>query len=66
MSRIERLEQEIAALSPAELAEFRAWFEEFDWAAWDEQVGRDAATGKLDALADQALRDHAAGESTAL
>ena len=66
MTKREELEKGVSKLPPDELARFRAWFEEFDWAAWDEQVGRDAATGKLDALADQALRDHAAGESTAL
>ena len=37
MTRIERLEQEIAELSPAELEELRAWFAAFDAEEWDRQ-----------------------------
>ena len=61
---MEKIEQEVQALSSEELAQFRAWFLEYDWEAWDRQVERDARTGRLDALADKALRDHAAGKTT--
>jgi hypothetical protein len=64
MSKIERIEQEIQALSPEELAQFRAWFLEYDWASWDRQIERDAEAGRLDDLAARALRDHAAGKTT--
>jgi hypothetical protein len=64
MSKIERIEQEIQALSPEELAQFRAWFLEYDWAIWDRQIERDAEAGRLDDLAARALRDHAAGKTT--
>jgi hypothetical protein len=64
MSKVESLEKRISALSAEELAKFRQWFAEFDAAAWDLQIERDAKTGKLDALADEAVRDHAAGKST--
>jgi hypothetical protein len=66
MSKIEKIEQEIQALSPEELAQFRAWFLEFDWAVWDRQIARDAEAGRLDDLAARALRDHAAGKTTPL
>ena len=66
MGKVERIEQEIQTLSPDELAQLRAWFLEFDWAAWDRQLERDVQAGKLDELADKALRDHAAGETTSL
>jgi hypothetical protein len=66
MSKIEKLEQEIQALSPEELAQFRAWFLEFDWAVWDRQIASDAEAGRLDDLAARALRDHAAGKTTPL
>jgi len=66
MSEIEQLEQRIQNLSEAELAQFRAWFAEFDANAWDRQTGRNANAGKLDALAEKALRDHAAGKSRTL
>ncbi len=64
MSKVEALEKRVSALSANELAEFRRWFVEFDAAAWDLQIERDAKAGKLNALADEALRDHAAGKST--
>lgn len=66
MSKIENIEHQIQALSPEELAQFRAWFSEFDWAAWDHQLERDVAAGKLDALAEKALCDHASGKTTPL
>jgi hypothetical protein len=64
MSKLEALEQSVSALSAEELVEFRRWFSEFDAAAWDRQIERDVKAGKLDTLADEALRDHAAGKST--
>jgi hypothetical protein len=64
MGKIEKLEQEIQALSSEELAQFRAWFVEYDWAIWDRQIERDAEAGRLDDLAARALRDHAAGKTT--
>jgi hypothetical protein len=66
MDKIEKIEQEIQALSPEELAQFRAWFLEYDWAAWDRQIERDSQAGSLDDLAVKALRDHAAGKTTPL
>jgi hypothetical protein len=64
MGKIEKIEQEIQALSPEELAQFRAWFLEYDWAIWDRQIERDAEAGRLNDLAARALRDQAAGKST--
>ena len=64
MSKLEAIEKRVSCLSAKELAEFRRWFAEFDSAAWDGEVERDAKAGKLDALADAALRDHASGKST--
>jgi hypothetical protein len=64
MDKIEKIEQEIQALSPEELAQFRAWFLEYDWANWDRQIERDAEAGRLDDLAAKALRDHSAGKTT--
>ena len=66
MGKIEKIEQEVQALSPEELAEFRAWFLEYDWAAWDRQIERDSQTGRLDDLAAKALRDYTAGKTTPL
>lgn len=66
MGRVETLEDEVRALSTQELIRFREWFLQFDAEAWDRQFEADATTGKLDELAERALRAHAAGESTAL
>ena len=66
MGNVERIEHDVQALSPDELAEFRAWFLAYDWAAWDRQIERDVQNGRLDDLAARALRDHAAGKTTSL
>jgi hypothetical protein len=66
MGKVEKLEQEVQALSPEELDQFRRWFLEFDWAVWDAQFERDARAGKLDAIAEKAAREHAARKTTPL
>ncbi len=66
MSRVENIESEIRELSPEELTAFREWFTKFDAEAWDRQFEADVKAGKLDSLAERALRDHAAGRSTKL
>jgi hypothetical protein len=62
MGKVEKIEQQVQGLSAEELAQFRTWFLEFDWAAWDRQLEADVRAGRLDALAEQALRDHATGK----
>ncbi|MCA1688173.1 MAG: hypothetical protein LC714_06200 [Actinobacteria bacterium] len=66
MGKVERIENEVRALSAEELAAFRKWFREFDAEAWDSEIEADALAGKLDALADKALSDHRAGKTTSL
>ncbi len=63
---VQSLEQAVSTLSPADLAEFRRWFAEFDAAAWDAQIEADAAAGKLDALAAQALAEYESGKARQL
>ena len=66
MGKLEVIEQEVATLTAAELSQFRDWFAQFDNALWDRQFDEDAAAGKLDSLALQALSAHAAGKSKPL
>ena len=66
MGDIENIEERIKELSPEELTSFREWFIHFDAEAWDRQFESDAKAGKLDSIAERALRDHAAGRSTKL
>ncbi len=66
MNDVEQIKNQISRLSPQELADFRAWYASFDADGWDRQIGQDAAAGKLDALADEALQTHASGSTTGL
>lgn len=54
MSTIQEIEAAIRQLPDADLAAHRARFAEFDAQAWDRQLERDAAEGRLDSLADEA------------
>lgn len=58
MSTVEAIENAVKALPAPELAKFRKWFDEFDAAAWDAQIEKDAAIGKLDAFAQEAIIDY--------
>jgi hypothetical protein len=50
MSEIKQLEKTVSNLSPNDLAQFRAWFLEFDARVWDAQIETDLKAGKLDSL----------------
>jgi hypothetical protein len=57
MSTVQEIETALQQLSRRELAAFRSWFAEFDAQQWDRQLEEDIAAGKLDALAEEALKD---------
>ena len=63
MTTVETIERAIEQLPSEELAKFRRWFLEFDAAAWDTQIEADAAAGKFDALADEALAEYRIGKA---
>jgi hypothetical protein len=63
---VQDLEKAVAQLPPEELAAFRAWFEAFNAARFDERIALDASSGRLDRLADEALADHRRGRSREL
>jgi hypothetical protein len=63
---LQELERAIAGLPADELAKFRTWFLEFDADAWDQQIERDVAAGRLDGLAEEALNDYRHGTTTEL
>ena len=50
----------VRALTPKELTELGAFILKQDNVAWDEQMEKDSATGKLDFLFDTAERERAA------
>jgi hypothetical protein len=63
---IEDLEKAVAKLPSDQFAEFRAWFEQHEAARFDQKIERDAKTGKLDRLADEALDDFRKGSAREL
>jgi hypothetical protein len=63
---IEDLEKAVAMLPPDQFAQFRAWFEQLGAARFDEKIARDAASGKLDELAAQAVDDLRRGRAREL
>jgi hypothetical protein len=58
---VQELEKAVAKLSPQELAEFRAWFQQFDLDEWDRQIARDSEAGRLATFAEEAIADYKAG-----
>ena len=66
MERVEAIGHEIEALSEKELEEFRRWYAAFDAEVWDRQMEADARAGKLDTLADEAIRHTRSGSFTEL
>ena len=66
MKEVEHLEEKVWGLSPRELAEFRAWFIEFDSRVWDEQIEAELKAGKLDGLIAEALAEYKAGKAREL
>jgi len=66
MSELDELEKKIQDLSPEDLAQFRDWFIEFDWKAWDSKIEEDLKSGKLDRLISEAMADFEAGKAREL
>jgi len=64
MSSVNEIEEAVLKLSAAELAAFRTWFAEFDAEAWERRIEDEVASGRLDALADEALEDLRAARCT--
>jgi len=63
---IKDIENAVARLPPDQFAKFRAWFDAFDAARFDQNIERDAKSGKLDGMADQAVDDFRQGRAREL
>ncbi|HKZ45084.1 MAG TPA: hypothetical protein VJ343_00065 [archaeon] len=61
MSKIQDIEREVQGLNPDELQAFRKWFWDFDAEAWDRHFEKDVLSGKLDSLAEAALKSFKSG-----
>ena len=66
MTRLEQIEQSIAALPDQELKQLAVWFDELRWQRWDRQIEEDSKAGRLESLADEALADFRAGRTRPL
>ena len=66
MTAMERIKSEVARLSAKERAELARWFLEIEAEAWDREIEADAEAGKLDFLAEEALREYEAGKTREL
>lgn len=62
MITIKELEEAVSALPREKFLEFRTWFEEFDAALWDQQFEEDAHSGRLDRVAEKAIKDYGKGK----
>jgi len=60
MSTVKEIEEAISKLPKYELAALREWLDEFETRIWDEQFEKDAKSGKLDKLAQKAVKDYQA------
>ena len=61
MTKFETILEAAKELSTEELAKLRAFIEELEADAWDAQIERDAAAGKLDKIEARAFQNLKAG-----
>lgn len=66
MSQVEEIERAIQQFASGDLVELRAWFAKFDAEVWDREFEEDVQSGRLDALAREALDDWREGRCTEL
>lgn len=58
----EQIKTQIEALPQSEYAKLLDWLSERDGAEWDQAIARDAASGALDFLIDEALEEKKQGK----
>ena len=63
MSTVEEIEKAIDQLPKHEFLKIREWVQNRFEDEWDQEFENDALSGNLDALAEQALAEHRAGNS---
>jgi hypothetical protein len=62
MTKLEKIEQEIASLEPSDLRKLADWLAEYQADLWDRQIEEDAKAGKLDKLFAEAKAEIDAGK----
>lgn len=66
MTTVQDIERAIEQLPGDQFSQLHDWIVEKDWEMWDAQIERDSATGKLDFLVDEAVRDAKSGKTRPL
>ncbi len=66
MTTLEKIEAQIAKLSPKEVARLTKWMVEYDAALWDKEIEQDAKSGRLAKFAEEAKADCRAGRTRPL
>lgn len=66
MTKLQKIEQEIANLSSKDVRKLADWFEEFKAELWDQQIEADVESGTFDALSASVLTDHKSGKTEPL
>jgi hypothetical protein len=59
MSTVQEIEAAISKLNETDLAELRSWI-------WERDIERDAVSGKLDYVAEEALQEHRSSKTKRL
>jgi len=62
MTTVQEIEKAISQLPDDDLFFLKNWFDEFEAKKRDEQIEKDALSGKLDKLANEAIADFRAGK----
>jgi hypothetical protein len=62
MTKLEKIEQDIATLGKDDLFKLADWPAEYQANLWDKQIEEDAKAGQLDKLIDSAKKEIAAGK----
>lgn len=63
---LQELEKAIEKLPKNDFREFSSWFDHFRANLWDKQIEEDAMAGRLDHLAEKALKEYKEGKFTEL
>ena len=66
MTKLEKIEESILSLSRDDRRQLGEWFDSVREAEFDAAIEKDAASGKLDSLADKVLSDFRAGRTRPL
>jgi hypothetical protein len=66
MTTVLEIERAIEQLPRDQFSKIHDWIVEKDWQAWDAQIERDSAAGKLDFLVEEGLRDAESGDTRPL